>query len=213
MLKSTVENPGKPNKPFMVLGVLQGYLKNPVRFLLATILTLPSFKRGLPRDLPRDFVDVTALQTWMYIRLKKRVGQEKAFEIIRAVVIPVGLAVQQGTLRAVEAPRTFDNFIAFHERMSRECLTRWSKKEVLERNRNRYEWKILNCGYYEFFSKIGVPELTKLMCEVDNAMYNSYLPDEVTFHRNGIGHRISDGAKTCHFILEKHEENLDGKMC
>jgi hypothetical protein len=205
MLKSTVDQPGKPNKALMVLGVLQGYLQNPFWFLLGTLVTLPKFKKSLPKELEKDFVHVTALQTWMYLRLKERIGQEKAYEIVRAVVIPTGLAVQQGTMRTVEVPRTFENFIVFHEQMSQEGLTRWSKKEVLEQSENRYEWQILNCGFYDFFSKIGVPELTKLMCEVDNAIYNTYLPDELTFHRNGVGNRIADGAKTCHFILERHE--------
>lgn len=207
MLKTTVEQPAKPNKALMVLGALQGYIKNPGWFLLQTVLTLGRFKKGLPKELEKDFVDVTALQTWMYLRLKERVGQEKAYEIIRAVVMPVSLAVQQGNLRTVEAPRTFENFIAFHDRISQEGLTRWSKKEVLEHSENKYEWQILSCGFYNFFSSIGVPELTRLMCEVDNAMYNSYLPDELTFHRNGLGSRIVDGAKTCHFIMERHDKN------
>jgi hypothetical protein len=205
MLKTKINQPGQPNKALMVLGVLQGYLQNPFWFLLGTLLTLPKFKKSLPKELEKDFVDVTALQTWMYLRLKERIGQEKAYEVIRAVVIPAGLAVQQGTMRTVEAPRTFENFIVFHERESRQGLTRCTKMEVLEHSENRYEWQILNCGFYDFFSKIGVPELTKLMCEVDNAIYNTYLPDELTFHRNGVGNRIADGAKTCHFILERHK--------
>jgi hypothetical protein len=212
MLKTTIDQPGQPNKALMVLGILQGYLRNPLWFLLGTLFTLPKFKKSLPKELEKDFVDVTALQTWMYLRLKERIGQEKAYEVIRAVVIPAGLAVQQGTMRTVEAPRTFENFIVFHEQMSYEGLTRWSKKEVLEQSENRYEWQILNCGFYEFFSRIGVPELTKLMCEVDNAVYNTYLPDELTFHRNGVGNRIADGAKTCHFILKRHKTTDQGKL-
>jgi len=33
---------------------------------------------------------------------------------------------------------------------------------------------------------------------------NSYLPEEVTFYRNGIGNRIADGVPVCHFVLEHH---------
>jgi hypothetical protein len=70
MLKTTIDQPGQPNKAFMVLGILQGYLQNPFWFLLGTLLTLPKFKKSLPKELEKDFVDVTALQTWMYLRLK-----------------------------------------------------------------------------------------------------------------------------------------------
>jgi hypothetical protein len=53
-------------------------------------------------------------------------------------------------------------------------------------------------------TQIGIPELTRLMCGVDNAISNSYLPEQVTFHRNGLGNRPAEGALACHFVLENH---------
>ena len=102
MLKTTIDQPGTPNRPLMALGILLGYLKHPLWFLLTTVLTLPRFKKQLPPDLPQDLVELTALQTWLYKRLKDRVDQDKAFEIVRACVLPIGLALQQGNFRAVE---------------------------------------------------------------------------------------------------------------
>ena len=101
MLKTTTDQPGKPNRALMALGILQGYLKHPLWFLLTTMLSLPRFKKQLPSDLPRGFVEFTALQTWMYKRLKARVGQAQAYEIVRACILPIGLALQQGNFRAV----------------------------------------------------------------------------------------------------------------
>ncbi len=115
MLKTTIDKPGKPNKGLLALSILQGYIKNPLWFLLSTVLTLPKFKKQLPKDLPKEFIEVTALQTWMYIRLKERLGQEKAYEVVRAFVIPVGLIIQQGNFRNVEAPRTFENLIKYQQ--------------------------------------------------------------------------------------------------
>lgn len=48
----------------------------------------------------------------MYKRSKDRIGQEKAYEIVRACTLPIGLALQQGDFRSVEAPRTFENLVA-----------------------------------------------------------------------------------------------------
>ena len=204
MLKTTIDQPGKPNKALMALGILQGYIKHPLWFLLTTLLTLPGFKKQIPQDLPQDFVQVVALQTWMYLRLKARVGQEKAYKIVRACVLPVGLAIQQGNLRAVEAPRTFENLVTYQRRTNREGPTRWNKMEILEQSDRRFEFRVSNCMFHDFYTRLGVPELTKLMCEVDNAIFNAYLPEQVTFHRNGLGNRIADGAPACHFVLEHH---------
>lgn len=205
MLKSTVDRPAQPGKILMALGILKGYLRNPFGFLMATILTLPRFKKQASDEFPRELVQANALQTWMYIRLKDRLGQERAYEIVRAFVLPIGLAIQQGNFRNVEAPRTFENLIEYQQRTHRESITRWNTMQVLEQSSDRYEIRVTECMYYRFFNSLGVPELTRLMCSVDNAIFNSYLPEEITFHRNGIGNRIVDGAEACHFVIEYHE--------
>jgi hypothetical protein len=59
--------------------------------------------------------------------------------------------------------------------------------------------------FYEFFKHLEVPELTTIMCSIDNAIFNSYLPEKITFHRNGINNRMVDGASECIFVMENHE--------
>lgn len=77
--------------------------------------------------------------------------------------------------------------------------------QILEQSESKYEIRVSQCMYYKFYNSIGIPEMTRLMCAVDNAIFNSYLPEAATFQRNGIGNRILDGASTCHFVLERHE--------
>jgi predicted ArsR family transcriptional regulator len=78
--------------------------------------------------------------------------------------------------------------------------------EIEEQSGKRYAFRVKNCLFYEFFSSIGAPELTRFMCATDNAIFSSYLPDEVTFHRNGRYNTIADGAPECRFILENKED-------
>jgi hypothetical protein len=202
MLKTDVENPAKPFVIPMAYGILKGYLKHPLFFLLGTFLTLPSFKKTLPRDLPEDFVKTVALQAWLYFRLKDRLGQEKAYEVMRTVILPIALAVQQGNFRSVEAGRTWKNLIRYQQRTKREGPTRWNRIEIEKQNGKIYAFRIKNCMFHEFFSGIGAPEMTKFMCATDNAIFGSYLPEEVVFHRSGLYNTIADGASECRFVLE-----------
>jgi hypothetical protein len=204
MLKTSIDRPGRPIRPLMALGILQGYLRHAFWFLLVTVLTLPRFRRQLPPDLPGEFVRLTELQTWMYMRLRDRVGEAQACEVVRACILPIGLAVQQGNFRAVEAPRTFENLVAYQQRTNCEGPTRWNEMEILEQSEQRYEFRVRRCLFHDLYTQLGTPELTRLMCEVDNAIFNSYLPEQVTFHRNGPGNRLADGAPACHFVLENH---------
>lgn len=205
MLKTDTEKPARPFVLPMAYGILKGYIKNPLLFLLGTVLTLPSFKKRISKDLPQDFVKTVALQSWMYIRLKERLGNEKAYEIMRAVILPIALGVQQGNFRSVEAGRTFENLIKYQQRTNREGPTRWNRMEIEEQSGKRYAFCVKNCMFHEFFSSIGAPELTKVMCATDNVIFNSYLPEEVVFHRNGLNNRIADGASECRFVLEHKE--------
>jgi len=207
MLKTDTEHPARPFVLPMAYGILRGYLKSPLLFLLGTLLTLPSFKKRIPGDLPEDFVKTVALQAWLYIRLKDRVGQEKAYEIMRAVILPIALAVQQGNFRSVEAGRTFENLIHYQQRTNREGPTRWNRMEIEEQSGKRYVFRVKNCLFHEFFSSMGAPELAKFMCATDNAIFSSYLPEEVIFHRMGLNNTIADGASECRFVLENKKTN------
>lgn len=204
MLKSDLDHPAQPSKILLALGILQGYLKNPLGFLITTLLTLPRFRKRIPTHFPEEFVRANALQAWMYVRLRDQLGQQQAYEVVRAFVLPIGFVLQQGNFRNVEAPRSFENLITYQQRSSREGLTRWNKMQVLEQSVHKYEIQVTECMYYNFYSSLGIPEITRVMCAVDNAVFNSYLPEEITFHRHGIGNRIVDGATACQFVVEHH---------
>ena len=45
-----------------------------------------------------------------------------------------------------------------------------------------------------------------MVCQIDNAMFNSYLPDVMIFDRGGSGRRITDGERECTFIWALRDE-------
>ena len=78
--------------------------------------------------------------------------------------------------------------------------------EVKERSAVRFEIKVTRCLFHEFAVSIGAREMTPIVCQIDNAMFNSYLPDTMTFDRGLLGGRIADGKKACNFVWELHQE-------
>lgn len=86
MLKTTVDNPaqfGMLSQGLIVYAILGEYVRHPLTFLTGTALTLGSFKKHIPKEIPKDFVKIFTYPTWIYIRLKKKLGQEKAFALAR----------------------------------------------------------------------------------------------------------------------------------
>lgn len=123
ILKTNTDNIAKPAISLILISVLKGYIKNPVGFLIKSKISFRNFRKNIDLDLPRDFVDTTSFVAWIYIRLKEKIGQEKAFEIIRASILTSGLAVQQANFRNVEENRNFENLIKYQQRANNEGST------------------------------------------------------------------------------------------
>ena len=202
MLTTTADNPARftaLSKALIVYAVLREYVRHPLAFMVGTTLTLGSFKRTIPKDVPKEFVDLFAYPAWIYIRLKERLEQDKALALARAIILPLGIAVYGAEFAVVEAPRTWTNFMRFLDRGFKQGSIRWSNVDVEETTDTTHRYRCTWCMIHDFLSRTGIPELTELFCSLDNALYNSYMPNEMTFDRGGPGNTIAKGNPFCQF--------------
>jgi hypothetical protein len=165
-------------------------------------LTVDRFKRRIDPRFPKELVDMAALPIWVYLKLRARIGQAKAFEIMRVAILTGGVAQWSLAYETVDKERTFANLCEQELLVNQSGLTRWNTLEVVDRSEHRFEIRITRCLYHELAVSVGAPELTPVVCQIDNAGFNTYLPDRVVFHRGGPGHRIADGSKACRFVWE-----------
>jgi predicted ArsR family transcriptional regulator len=114
--------------------------------------------------------------------------------------------MQNLQFRTVDNERTFEHFCDGELENNRSGIVRWNKLEVVERTARRFEIRVTRCLFHELATAAGAPELTPAICQVDNAFFNSYLPDVMTYQRGGPGRRIADGAKECNFVWELHQK-------
>jgi hypothetical protein len=200
MLKTTIHKPAQPFIPAILLGVLKGYLKHPLLFMIQTAVKFKSFQKKITLDLPKEFINTAAFSAFMYLELQKRLSKNTAYEIIRVALLTNALVLQQANFRTVEAERTFENLKKFQKRTNNEGITRLNTMEILEDNASRYTFRITRCLFHELFSNLRVPELTCIMCAVDNAIFSCYLPNEIVFRREK-GLTICEGADACQFEI------------
>lgn len=187
----------------ILLHILKQYIRFPKLFLVRCKLTLNGFKKKVDERFPRELVDLAALPLWVYINLKEKLGRDRAFEIMRIAVLTAAVAKQNMLFETLEKGRSFETFKEQEIEINRTGTTKWNTLEIVEQTENRFELSITRCLYFELAEALGVPEATQLICQVDNAVFNSYMPEEVIFHREGIGRRICDGSPACHFVWEK----------
>jgi hypothetical protein len=60
-------------------------------------------------------------------------------------------------------------------------LTRWNQLEIIERGPERLALRVTRCLFHERCVVAGVPELTPVICQIDNAAFNSDMPDHPCF--------------------------------
>jgi len=177
-------------------------LRFPRAFLFRCAATVHAFKKRIDPRFPAELVELTALPLWVYINLKPRLGQTRAFEIMRVAVLTGGIAQWNLAYATIDRERKFAALCDQELEVHRTGPTRWNTLEVVARSERRFELKVTRCLYHELAQSLGIPEITPVVCQIDNAGFNSYLPDDVVFHRGGPGHRISDGASECRFVWE-----------
>jgi hypothetical protein len=189
----------------LLLHLLSNELRHPRVFMARCLLTLARFKKTIDPRFPAELVDLAALPIWVYLNLSRRIGREKAFEIMRVAILTGGVAQWSLAYATTTRPRTWENLCDLELEVNKTGPTRWNTLEVVARTDRRFQVKITRCLYHELTTSLGVPELTKVVCQIDNAAFNSYLPDEVLFNRRGPGHRIADGAPECSFEWTRAE--------
>ena len=186
----------------LLLHMLGKELHFPRLFLLRCKLSLGHFKKSIDVRFPIELIDLAALPMWVYLNLKKKIGQPRAFEIMRVALLTGGTAAQNLQFDTVHMERNFLHFSELEIENNRSGLVRWNKMEVVERSARRFEIKITRCMFHELAISVGVPEMTPVVCQIDNAMFNSYLPDEMSFDRGLLGGRIADGKQECNFVWQ-----------
>jgi hypothetical protein len=182
--------------------LLRRDMRFPTLFLIRCKLTVGRLKKRIDPRFPQELIDIAALPLWVYINLKKKIGQRRAFEIMRIAILTGGLAQWNLQYGAADKERTFKNLCDAEIEVNKTGFTQWNTLEVVERSERRFEIKITRCLYHELTVSLGLGELTPVICQVDNAAFNSYLPDRVVFNRGGPNHRIADGKKECNFVWD-----------
>lgn len=205
MIKTNIDKIAMPDIALIIKGVLKGYLDDVDSFMDTVtqemVRTASSVTQKNPTA-PTAFVNLVSLISALYFKLKEREASTKALDIVMAAFLPAGLALQMGNFRFVEDEHTFGNLIKYQQRTNKEGPTKLNRMEIIRQDDAVYEFHVHNCMFRDVFSNLGIPELTSVMCAIDNVAFNAYLPDQVHFHRNGMNNSINRGNDFCTFICE-----------
>ena len=152
-----------------------------------------------------------ALAAALYLGLTERLGPERALEVMRRILVPLGYA----TIR-----QAYDSFhlshlsgmarlLAFRSNMEEREEDRYNTREYLASDDTTCHYVITRCLVHEFFTEAGTPALTKLICAADEAFYPQAFPDFTFSRGDSWENTIAYGKDRCEYILV-HKESGSG---
>jgi hypothetical protein len=153
------------------------------------------------------FVRRLALFPALYLQLKPRLGTEQALVALRQMMVTIGVREVNGILQSLTDHPTdpMNRLLAFSEVAQRESPNKFFLSTIVELTPDRLHYQITGCFVHEFFTDIGMPELTSLFCDIDEEFYPSAFP-ELHFHRDGdMAHTIGRGHPVCDFVLDRKD--------
>lgn len=150
------------------------------------------------------FVRRLSILSAMYLELNSRSNAERSLEIMRKVVIPIGLNESMTVFRSLKISNKdpLELLISYLDLVDENGAGRFCNREYPKKNSNTCHRVVTKCPFHSFFSEAGTPEVTRLFCEVDKEFYAQAFP-ELKFHRGSSWENtIAYGKDHCDFVFE-----------
>ena len=151
------------------------------------------------------FVKRFSLACVTYIGLSEKIGKENAFKAMKKILVPIGCSEQWNHLNSLNLSKDSGmvRLMAFNDLMDKKGAPQFNKREYVKQNNNICHFIITRCVFYDFFTEAGMPELTRLFCEVDREFFPGAFSNFSFYRGNSWENTIAYGKDHCDFIFEK----------
>jgi len=128
----------------------------------------------------------------MYQMLEKRYGKAHTDRIMKEVLLQGGNVFFRGFTRLGPGEKLSD-FTAIYKAFEGNNIV----FDVIEETDKRFEIEIRRCLVFEAFNELGVPALTRWMCDIAFHYFSQYHP-QMTYEKDRM---IARGADSCHEVF------------
>ncbi|KAF5423579.1 MAG: L-2-amino-thiazoline-4-carboxylic acid hydrolase [Candidatus Methanocomedens sp.] len=162
-------------------------------------------KWGKMKNAESEFLKPYAIVVMFYTILKEKFGKDKAFLIMRNIIVPVGCIQQNALLDEINLSdeEPMKRLMAFNNLMDKKGATQFNDREYVKKDENVCHFKIRRCVFKDFFDSLGVSELTELFCEVDKEFFIPGFPKLKVHRGSSWENTLAYGKSECDFIFER----------
>lgn len=154
-----------------------------------------------------EFANRLCMSAAIYIGLVERLGKDRAFEVMRRILVPIGCEEQLDNVDSlgVADRRGMDRLWASYDFMGKGGVGSFVERTIIRNSDDVFHYEVRGCFFDRFYREVGMPELTKLFCEVDTEFFAEAFP-ELRFHRgDSLENTVAYGEDHCVFIFERRD--------
>lgn len=154
------------------------------------------------------YVHRLAVASAIYITLKEKKGKMAAFELMRIILVSFGRLTVRRRFHSVNLSGLtgMERLRAFNDHMVRQDEARHNDREYVEQSDTVCHYRINHCLVHDFFDAAGTPELTRLICEVDQYFFPRAFAEFDFSRGNSMENTIAYGKPYCDFILKLEQQ-------
>jgi len=153
-----------------------------------------------------EFAKRISISTAIYQALSRRVGKDRAFQIMREIIVPIGTREQLDNLEkwSVAQKKGMEQLLAFYKAMGKGGIGQLVQRTITRKTDGIFSYQVRYCFFNRFYQEAGTPELTRLFCEVDIEFFSRAFP-EFNFHRgDSLENTVAYGKDHCTFVFERN---------
>ena len=107
---------------------------------------------GKIKSAESNFIRPYSIVAMLYIKLKEKFGKEKAFKIMRDIVVPIGCNQQTILINSINMSddEPMKRLMAFNNLMEKKGATQFNDREYIKRDNNVCHFKIKRCVFKDF---------------------------------------------------------------
>lgn len=175
------------------------------RCLLLSKSLFKNSRWGKLKNAESNFIKPYAVVAMLCIKLKKKLGMEKAINAMRNIIVPLGCNQQNALMNSINITddEPMKRLMAFNNLMDIKSATQFNDRLYIKKTNNICHFKIRRCIYKDFFDAVNTPELTQLFCEVDKEFFIPAFPKFKVHRGSSWENTLAYGKKECDFIFEK----------
>jgi hypothetical protein len=146
-----------------------------------------------------------SLAAGIYLGLKQKLRQERALAAIRRILVPIGEATNCQFFDTLDLSNLTGNewFMEFKKKMEETPEHRYTQREYVRVDDTTCHYIIRCCLVHDFFLEAGTPELTRFLCETDQAFFPSAFPDLEFSRGDSWENTMAYGKDHCEYLVTK----------